>query len=242
MQVQLQFPQVISKVIASGPRLRVKLRMIGSGFDVTRALENGEIDLVIGGPNPGPQLLIEYLYDEEVVCVMRSGHVMAKRPRVSFGPLPRPQAPRAASAVHRRTWAHRWRTCQGGLQKTDRRHCPRIQYDILRAHLHGPRLHLGPALCRALRETVVAQDRPCSQRAAADEALSTLARTKPCERVQSLAAETRRRRGQGPRADVDRERLGRCWGLRRWHFRHRVHCSGASFQFLPPPTTRIRAL
>ena len=63
MQVQLQFPQVISKVIASGPRLRVKSRMIGSGFDVTRALENGEIDLVIGGPNPGPQLLIEYLYE-----------------------------------------------------------------------------------------------------------------------------------------------------------------------------------
>ena len=51
-------PQVVSKVIASGPRLRVKLRMIDSGFDVTRALENGEIDLVIGGPNPGPQLNI----------------------------------------------------------------------------------------------------------------------------------------------------------------------------------------
>jgi DNA-binding transcriptional LysR family regulator len=78
-------PQVIAKVIASGPRLRVSLRMISPGFDVARALEEGEIDLVIdNSPNPRPQLWIGYLYDDDVVCLVRSDHAMAKRPRLSL--------------------------------------------------------------------------------------------------------------------------------------------------------------
>jgi len=76
-------PQIIARLMASGTRLRVSLRLIEPGFNAPRALENGEIDLVIdNGPNPRPQLLIGNLYTDEVVCMMRADHTLANRPRL----------------------------------------------------------------------------------------------------------------------------------------------------------------
>jgi DNA-binding transcriptional LysR family regulator len=73
-------PQLITSLVCAGPRIRAKLRLIDPAYDVTRALEDGELDLAIDNdPGPSEHLRTSTLYVDDVVCVMRSGHPLACR-------------------------------------------------------------------------------------------------------------------------------------------------------------------
>jgi DNA-binding transcriptional LysR family regulator len=78
-------PQVIAKVIDAGPRMRIKLRLIDPAYDVARAFEEGELDLAIdNSPNPRDYLRIGGLYSDDVVCMMRADHPLARKRRISL--------------------------------------------------------------------------------------------------------------------------------------------------------------
>ena len=78
-------PSIIARMTSAGPGLRVKLRLIDPAYDVSRALEEGELDLAIdNSPNPPDQLRTNGLYSDEVVCMMRSDHPLAGQPRLSL--------------------------------------------------------------------------------------------------------------------------------------------------------------
>ncbi len=78
-------PRVIAKIIGAGPRIRAKLRLIDPAYDVSWALEDGELDLAIdNSPNPREHLRIGGLYSDEVVCLMRADHPLAKNTRISL--------------------------------------------------------------------------------------------------------------------------------------------------------------
>jgi DNA-binding transcriptional LysR family regulator len=76
-------PCIVAKMISAGPRIRVKLRLIDPAYDVSRALEEGELDLAIdNSPNPPDQLRISALYSDDVVCMMRIDHSLANKGRI----------------------------------------------------------------------------------------------------------------------------------------------------------------
>jgi DNA-binding transcriptional LysR family regulator len=78
-------PRLIAKIVGAGPRIRTRLRLIDPAFDVSRALEEGELDLAIdNSPNPRDQLRIGTLYTDEVVCMMRADHPLAHKTRISL--------------------------------------------------------------------------------------------------------------------------------------------------------------
>ena len=73
-------PRLITRLIGAGPRVRAKLRLIDPAYDVSRALEDGELDLAIdNSPNPREHLRTGGLYVDEVVCVMRADHPLARQ-------------------------------------------------------------------------------------------------------------------------------------------------------------------
>lgn len=76
-------PQLIARITAAGPRIRVRLRVIDPAYDVVQGLERGEIDVVIdNSPNPREQLRIGTLYSDDIVCLMRADHPLARRLRL----------------------------------------------------------------------------------------------------------------------------------------------------------------
>ena len=78
-------PQVVARIIDAGPRMRIKLRLTDPAYDVSRALEEGELDLAIdNSPNPRDDLRIGSLYSDDVVCVMRADHPLAGKGRISL--------------------------------------------------------------------------------------------------------------------------------------------------------------
>jgi DNA-binding transcriptional LysR family regulator len=78
-------PQVVARIIDAGPRVRVKLRLIDPAYDMSRAFEEGDLDLVIdNSPNPRDDLRIAGLYSDDVVCFMRGDHPLAGKPRISL--------------------------------------------------------------------------------------------------------------------------------------------------------------
>jgi DNA-binding transcriptional LysR family regulator len=78
-------PRVIARIVDAGPRMRIKLRLIDPAYDVSRAFEEGELDLAIdNSPNPREYLRIGGLYSDDVVCMMRADHPLAHRTRLSL--------------------------------------------------------------------------------------------------------------------------------------------------------------
>jgi DNA-binding transcriptional LysR family regulator len=78
-------PKIIAKIVDAGARIRIKLRLIDPAYDVSRAFEEGELDLAIdNSPNPRDDLRIGGLYSDDVVCVMRADHPLASTPRISL--------------------------------------------------------------------------------------------------------------------------------------------------------------
>ncbi|WP_295522711.1 LysR family transcriptional regulator [uncultured Pseudacidovorax sp.] len=76
-------PRIIERVMAAGPGLRVRMRLIDPAFNVEKALEDGAIDLVINNsPKPREDLRLGVLFTDEVVCLMRADHPMAGERRL----------------------------------------------------------------------------------------------------------------------------------------------------------------
>ncbi len=70
--------RVISLISSAGSRLQVTMRGIDPAFEIERALEEGDIDLVIDNdPTPPENLMCSTLYTDEVVCMMRADHPLA---------------------------------------------------------------------------------------------------------------------------------------------------------------------
>ncbi len=77
--------EVIRRVTGAGARLRVNFRMVDPRHDPSRALETGQLDLIISNhPNPREDLRTSVLYTEPVVCLMRRGHPLARHPQLSL--------------------------------------------------------------------------------------------------------------------------------------------------------------
>jgi DNA-binding transcriptional LysR family regulator len=71
----LLLPLLIARLVAAGPRLKVRMRLIDPAFDTAQALEEGSIDLMINNsPRPREDLRIGQLFTDDVVCLMRAGH------------------------------------------------------------------------------------------------------------------------------------------------------------------------
>jgi len=76
-------PSVIARMIGAGPGIRVKLRLADPAYDVSRALEDGELDLAIDNSrDPPAQMRFSNLYSDDVVCLMRSDHPLANQTRI----------------------------------------------------------------------------------------------------------------------------------------------------------------
>jgi DNA-binding transcriptional LysR family regulator len=79
-------PMLIERLAAAGSRIRVRLRLIDPAFDIGQALEEGRLDLVVNNsPRPREDLRIGALYTDEVVCLMRATHPLARGKRVTLG-------------------------------------------------------------------------------------------------------------------------------------------------------------
>ncbi|AXK39060.1 LysR family transcriptional regulator [Crenobacter cavernae] len=61
------------------PDAQLVLHSLGYRYDYDQGLENGELDLVVGNwSEPPGHLRMTPLLDDEIVCMMRNGHPMAK--------------------------------------------------------------------------------------------------------------------------------------------------------------------
>ncbi|CAN5474481.1 LysR substrate-binding domain-containing protein [soil metagenome] len=76
-------PAVIARVTGAGPRLALHIRPSDPAFDVTRALDEGDVDLVISNDSkPREDLRTTMLLTDEVVCMMRRDHPLARDRRI----------------------------------------------------------------------------------------------------------------------------------------------------------------
>lgn len=78
-------PELIGKMFARlhklAPHAQLFIHSMGPDQDFAQALELGELDAVIGNwPQPPEHLRIITLFEDEVVCLMRSGHPLAGKP------------------------------------------------------------------------------------------------------------------------------------------------------------------
>ncbi len=78
-------PKIIATVTGAGPRIRIRMRQIGQSFDIADALGNGSVDLLINNsPKPREDLRIGPLFTDEVVCLLRAGHPLARLRRITL--------------------------------------------------------------------------------------------------------------------------------------------------------------
>jgi DNA-binding transcriptional LysR family regulator len=81
----LFLPGVVTRVVAAGARLAVHVRPADVEFDLARALDEGQVDLVVSNdPKPREDLRVGTLFSDEVVCLMRGGHPLAQERRLSL--------------------------------------------------------------------------------------------------------------------------------------------------------------
>ncbi|NTV10395.1 MAG: LysR family transcriptional regulator, partial [Zoogloea sp.] len=72
--------EIIARLRKLAPHSQVVFHSLGPDFDYSRALENGELDVVIGNwPQPPEHLRMAPLFDDHVVCLMRKDHPLAGR-------------------------------------------------------------------------------------------------------------------------------------------------------------------
>lgn len=76
---------VIGNIVAHlrqhAPNSQVVMHSFGPDHDYAKALESGELDIVIGNwPQPPEHLRLTPLFEDDVVCLMRKQHYLAGRP------------------------------------------------------------------------------------------------------------------------------------------------------------------
>lgn len=76
-------PRLIAAIRDAAPSARLQLRSIGAEFDYVTALEQGELDAVIGNwPSPPENLKTVKLFADDIVCVFKRDHQFAGRNRL----------------------------------------------------------------------------------------------------------------------------------------------------------------
>lgn len=74
-------PTVIARILRSMPGASVEVHSLTMDFDYLEALESGALDLVVGNWGTPPEHLhLLPLFEDEIVCLMRQGHPVLKRP------------------------------------------------------------------------------------------------------------------------------------------------------------------
>lgn len=72
--------RLVARLRAKAPHAQLALHSFGPDYDYARALESGELDVVIGNwPNPPEHLRLAPLFEDDVVCLMRKSHPLAGR-------------------------------------------------------------------------------------------------------------------------------------------------------------------
>lgn len=70
--------RVVQHMRSQAPGARLAVLPLGHNFDYEQALQNSEVDIVIGNwPSPPEHLHISTLIEDEVVCVMDASHPLA---------------------------------------------------------------------------------------------------------------------------------------------------------------------
>ena len=78
-------PGVVARLTGAGPRIAAHVRPAEAAFDLAKALDEGQVDLVISNdPRPREDLRIGMLFADEVVCLMRRGHPLAQERRIGL--------------------------------------------------------------------------------------------------------------------------------------------------------------
>lgn len=73
-------PRLVQRVRAEAPGIRLLVRSIEPEYNYAKALEQGELDVVIGDwPMPPASLRIAPLLEDDIVCMVRADHPMAQR-------------------------------------------------------------------------------------------------------------------------------------------------------------------
>ncbi|WP_211222730.1 LysR family transcriptional regulator [Paludibacterium yongneupense] len=71
---------LVGRLRQIAPLSQIAIHSLGPNFDAVGALENGELDVVVGNwPQPPEQLRMMPLFEDDVVCLMRAGHPLAER-------------------------------------------------------------------------------------------------------------------------------------------------------------------
>lgn len=71
--------RVVQLIRAQAPGARLVVLPLGQNFDYEQALQNGDVDIVIGNwPSPPEHLHISTLIEDEVVCLMDAKHPLAQ--------------------------------------------------------------------------------------------------------------------------------------------------------------------
>ncbi|WP_340520833.1 LysR family transcriptional regulator [Cupriavidus necator] len=74
-------PTVIARILRSMPSASVEVHSLTMDFDYLEALENGALDLVVGNwGSPPEHLHLLPLFEDDIVCLMRQGHPVLRRP------------------------------------------------------------------------------------------------------------------------------------------------------------------
>lgn len=72
--------EVMSRLLCQAPNAQFSFHSMGQDFDYQQALENGDLDVVLGNwPQPPENLRLSTLFDDTMVCLMRKGHPLADK-------------------------------------------------------------------------------------------------------------------------------------------------------------------
>lgn len=75
---------LVSRLREQAPNAQVVFHSLSAEHDFCEALETGGYDVVIGNwPQPPEQLRLAPLFDDDLVCLMRKDHLLARRPLTS---------------------------------------------------------------------------------------------------------------------------------------------------------------
>jgi DNA-binding transcriptional LysR family regulator len=148
--VQL-LPLVIGKIRELAPQAGLVIHALNAGFDYAAALENGELDCVIGNwPDLPPHLHIAQLFEDEVVCMVNRNHpVVSKGLSLKYYLEMAHLAPTPYMAGHRSIIDSTLAEMGHAPYSDD---AAVFRYGAVCAGENGFAVHYQPQLCAAMRQ------------------------------------------------------------------------------------------